>query len=1276
MDDNLSSVPLPNREPDSLNPGAPDSLRLDRQSDGMNDSSDLEWFTSHYSGIPIPTYLWKRRGDEFYLLSYNNASLKITNGKIKDFVGWNAIRLYGEQPGILADLRHCYETCTMLSKEMPYTFVTTGETRILSVIYVPLEPDLIIVHTNDITDLRRAEENLLESEEKYRILVEMFPHTIAIFQDHKAAFANRAAARMLGFDSADKIVGLDVLVPVRERDRKRLEDYMSRRTSGEPGLPDHLQTSLVRSNGTEFPVTVFANRIIFRGRPALQVVVIDITEQEKAAAALRKSELKYRTLIEQINAITYSRLTDGTGNLIFISPQVVDILGYSDAEVLSVPDAWIEMVHPDDRESAKGVISGCRQSGQSFEIEYRMLARNGKIVWLRDTGSVAQDESAGSLLLQGVILNITRLKETEETLKSSETRYQELFNSALEGIGIIDENGILLFCNPSMTGIADVDDVSQIIGKSIYDFVQGDQLDIITEQLKKRREGQSSLYELDIVTAQKNKKSLLISSSPRFDSSNEFRGSFLAIVDISQRKEIEQIQTALYRISEAASRTANIEELLHTIRNALGTFFDTTNFHIALWNDNENSFTFPYYADSQKSGPPSSSPRDKFLIDYVRRTGQPLLADREALEKLVNAHEIEPIDDLTFCWLGAPLKTVDKTIGVVAIQTASGPREYSHRDLRLLSIVSSHIAMAIERKRADNALRESEERFRAIWENSPVGVCLTDREGVYHYVNKAYCDIYGYTREELMGRSFFDMIMPPGHLKTSRGNYPGFFDNLEMTPLSEAEVFVKKSGEPVVIQYTSDFLRQGDEVKYMVSMNIDITDKRRALQDLKESEEKYRLLIENAGEVILTVNTDGRFLVMNKSAARYLGGVPTDFVGRTLRDVFPKDVAEGFLKNIQRVAGERISYSSEVSLVFEGQTRWFKNNLQPVPNPDNSASSALIIAADITAEKTDDIRNGVRLMLLKRLRKAHSIDECLLAGCRAISDAQLFKRAVLTLHDENRTIINLGQVGLDEKLVDAARQSPAPRIEIARKMTQEKYRISHSYFIPEEEGIFKTQITRYIPSAIKITERQGSWMPGDELFVPIVGSDSKYEGWLSVDTPFDGRRPSTDTVLFLEEILDITSKQVHEIRTLEMLKKESQALKEKNITLKEVLSHIEEDKMEIRQKIGATVAQVLLPALNRLIRKDGSVNQTYLNILKSGLPDLIQASGASIHMYSKLSPREREICNMIKNGASSKEIAAALNISLATVRKHREFIRRKLGISHKDINLTNYLKGN
>ncbi len=145
-------------------------------------------------------------------------------------------------------------------------------------------------------------------------------------------------------------------------------------------------------------------------------------------------------------------------------------------------------------------------------------------------------------------------------------------------------------------------------------------------------------------------------------------------------------------------------------------------------------------------------------------------------------------------------------------------------------------------------------------------------------------------------------------------------------------------------------------------------------------------------------------------------------------------------------------------------------------------------------------------------------------------------------------------------------------------------------------------------------------------------------------------------------------------RDITARKKAEEALREKNITLKEVLAHLEEEKMKIKKQVASTIDQELLPALNKLMAHDGTVNMAFYNLLKSNLQELGESSGAILHAYSKLSPREVEICNLTKNGATSKEIASTLNISLATVGKHRENIRRKLILSNKNINLASFLK--
>jgi PAS domain S-box-containing protein len=146
------------------------------------------------------------------------------------------------------------------------------------------------------------------------------------------------------------------------------------------------------------------------------------------------------------------------------------------------------------------------------------------------------------------------------------------------------------------------------------------------------------------------------------------------------------------------------------------------------------------------------------------------------------------------------------------------------------------------------------------------------------------------------------------------------------------------------------------------------------------------------------------------------------------------------------------------------------------------------------------------------------------------------------------------------------------------------------------------------------------------------------------------------------------------IRDIGATRQARDALEKKNTTLTDVLTHLEEEKMKYRSEVALAIDHVIMPELQDLLNGNDIASMTHYKALKESLEELAYSSGGMLLRYGKLSPREIEICNMIKSGASSKSIAEILSISPQTVKKHRERIRRKLVISNKDINLSTYLK--
>ena len=133
-------------------------------------------------------------------------------------------------------------------------------------------------------------------------------------------------------------------------------------------------------------------------------------------------------------------------------------------------------------------------------------------------------------------------------------------------------------------------------------------------------------------------------------------------------------------------------------------------------------------------------------------------------------------------------------------------------------------------------------------------------------------------------------------------------------------------------------------------------------------------------------------------------------------------------------------------------------------------------------------------------------------------------------------------------------------------------------------------------------------------------------------------------------------------------------LRDKNIALREVLTNLEREKIKIKKQVADTVEHILLPSLEKLINSDGKVNIAYYRSLKESLGEMSSLSVNKGDALNKLSPRETEICKLTRNGSTAKEIAIALNITVATVEKHKEKIRKKLKISNKKVNLATHLK--
>jgi two-component system, cell cycle sensor histidine kinase and response regulator CckA len=171
---------------------------------------------------------------------------------------------------------------------------------------------------------------------------------------------------------------------------------------------------------------------------------------ERHGERLPGPEVNYRALLEQIPAVTYINGLDETGSKLYVSPQIEAILGFSSADWLADPQLWFKQVHPDDRKRVLAEIQSSWVNDKPFSSQYRLLTRDGRVVWVRDEALLVRDESGEPCFIQGVMYDITKRLRVESALRENEARFRAIYEGAAVGIALVDMGGRLLESNRTL----------------------------------------------------------------------------------------------------------------------------------------------------------------------------------------------------------------------------------------------------------------------------------------------------------------------------------------------------------------------------------------------------------------------------------------------------------------------------------------------------------------------------------------------------------------------------------------------------------------------------------------------------------------------------------------------------------------------------------------------------------------------------------------------------------------------------------------------------------
>ena len=336
--------------------------------------------------------------------------------------------------------------------------------------------------------------------------------------------------------------------------------------------------------------------------------------------------------------------------------------------------------------------------------------------------------------------------------------------------------------------------------------------------------------------------------------------------DTTDRVRGDALQTALFRIAQLSRDAVDLDHFYREVHAVVGSLMDATNFYIAEYDAAEDIMRFPYFVDSYDPAP-EGRPPGRGLTAYVLRTGKPLLTTPEIFRGLIESGEVMQVGAPSVDWIGAPLKSGDRTWGVLGVQTYqdSGTR-YTERERDILLFVAQHVATAIEQKRREDAVRQNERRYRQMFENNRAVQLLIDPAGgAIIDANLAAADFYGWSVSELRSMSI-DRIntMTAEEIREQLRNAEGQKENYFLFSHRLANGDIRD-----VEVHSGPIESEGRTLLY--SIVHDVTERKRAEEALLQSEQKYRNIVNFAAVGIYQSTEDGQLLTANPTLATMLG---------------------------------------------------------------------------------------------------------------------------------------------------------------------------------------------------------------------------------------------------------------------------------------------------------------------------------------------------------------------------------------------------------------------
>ena len=513
--------------------------------------------------------------------------------------------------------------------------------------------------------------------------------------------------------------------------------------------------------------------------------------------------------------------------ILMCNPAFEVLFGYHQSEILGAE--LDSLLAPPDSMTEAVALTRRSTTGNVVRDKAKRLRSDGSLVDVQILGvPISVDgKLIGSF---GMYEDITERRRAEQAQREAEERFRSLFENATEGIFQTTTDGRYLSVNPALARMCGFASPSEMIstvqdlGRELYADPN------VRNVFKQLIEKYGSVKDFEYEVRRKDGAKIWISENAHVvrNPDGEILSYEGTIEDITARKRAELERQVTFEIIHAVNVTDNLDDLLRLIHIALKKVLYAENCFIALYEPATGMFHFPFFVDQFDEAPPPQRV-GRSCTAHVYRTGQAMLIPQRTFDLLAAEGKVELVGTPSPSWLGVPLRTPAATIGVLVVQHYEDENAYAEREQEFLASVGGQIALAIERKRSEEKVREGEARLRVLVEQLPAVLWTVDRDLRFASALGAGFARLKIKPDEIVGMSLLD-----------------YFETTDQTFLPIAAHRRAVAGEPMTfhVEWKSgsyachvEPLRDSDgQVSGAICMSLDITDRKQLEEQLRQAQ--------------------------------------------------------------------------------------------------------------------------------------------------------------------------------------------------------------------------------------------------------------------------------------------------------------------------------------------------------------------------------------------------------------------------------------------------------